>query len=295
MRARPNFAAVGAFVLGLGAVAILVGLWLAAGGVSLSRRERYVARFEESVSGLSRGAPVKYLGVAVGSVQEISLDAADPERVRLVLEVARGTPVNRDTVAVLEFQGFTGIASVELGGGSRSSPPLARAPGEPYPVIRTAPSTWRRLETAMTALLGDLGETAPDVQRLVATLAGRSGDIDAAIGDAARSLRHGAEASARLSGVVARIERGAEAVERMADEVARGGSAARAAAGKAAVAAQDASRTVRQLNGSSLVEVERLVAELTEAAAALGRVSREFERNRGALLGGQRPRPGPGE
>jgi phospholipid/cholesterol/gamma-HCH transport system substrate-binding protein len=295
MRTRPNFAAVGAFVLGLGAVAILVGLWLAAGGVSLNRQERYVARFEESVSGLSRGAPVTYRGVPVGSVRDISLDLANFERVRIVLEVARGTPVTQDTVAFLAFQGLTGIASVELSGGTRSSPPLARAPGEPFPVIRTAPSTMRRLETAVTALLGDLGETTSDVQRLVASLAGRSGDIDAAIGDAARSLRHVADASARLSGVAARMGRGAEAVERMADEVKGVGSAARIAVDEAARAAQDTRQAVQQFNGGSLVELERLVAELTEAAAALARVSRELERNRGALLGGQRPQPGPGE
>jgi phospholipid/cholesterol/gamma-HCH transport system substrate-binding protein len=295
MRTGPNFAAVGAFVLGLGAVAIVVGVWLAAGGVPLNRQARYVARFEESVSGLSRGAPVKYRGVPVGSVRDISLDPAAPEHVRVVLEVARGTPVSQDTVAVLTYQGLTGIASVELSGGSRSSPPLSRAPGEPYPVVRTAPSTMRRLETTVTALLGDLGETASDVQRLVASLAGRSADIDAAIADAATSLRHGTEASARLSGVAARIGRGAEAVERMADEMTRVGSAARAAVDDAADAAQDASRAVQQLNGGSLVALDRLVAELTEAATALGRVSRELERNRGALLGGQTPPPGPGE
>jgi phospholipid/cholesterol/gamma-HCH transport system substrate-binding protein len=295
MKTRPSFAAVGAFVLGLGAIAILLGLWLAAGGGPLYRQERYVARFEESVSGLSRGAPVTYRGVPVGSVRDITLDPADPERVRLVLEVAHGTPVNRDTVAFLVFQGLTGIASVELSGGSRSSPPLSRAPGEPYPVIRTAPSTMRRLEIAVTALLGDLEKTAADVQRLVASLAGRSGDIDAAIADAATSLRHGAEASARLSGAVAQIGRGAEAVERMADEVTQVGSAARIAVDEAAGAAQDASRAIQHLNSGSLVELERLVAELTEAAAALGRVARELERNRGALLGGQTPPPGPGE
>jgi phospholipid/cholesterol/gamma-HCH transport system substrate-binding protein len=296
MRTRPNFAAVGIFVLGLGAVAIFVGIWLAAGGgVSLARQERYLAVFEESVSGLSRGAPVHYRGVAVGSVRDLSLDPADPQRVRLVLQVARGTPVSRDTVAVLVFQGLTGIASVELSGGSRGSLPLARAPGEPYPVIRTAPSTMRRLETAVTALLGDLGRTASDGQRLVAALAGRSGDIDAAIADAVRSMRNGAEASARLSGVAAQIGRGAKAVERMADEVTRVGSAARVAVDEAVGAAHDASRAVQQFNGGSLVDLEGLVAELTEAAAALGRVSRELERNRGALLGGQRTPPGPGE
>lgn len=295
MRAQPNLAAVGAFVLGLGAVAVVAGLWLAVGGFHLKRQERYVARFAESVSGLGRGAPVTYRGVPVGSVRDLSLEPGDPARVRLVLEVAPGTPVTRDTVAVLTFQGLTGIASVELLGGGRGSPPLSRAAGEPYPEIRTQPSTKSRLEAAVTSLLGDLQETAADVQRLVAALADRSGDIDAAIVDAGRTLHHVADASARLSGVAARVGRGAEAVERAAGEVQGVGAAARVAADDAARAAQETSRMVQQLEGRSLAEVDRLVAELTDAAATLGRVSRELERNRGALLGGQTPPPGPGE
>ncbi len=314
MRARPSHAIVGAFVLGLTALAIAVALWLASGGVSLERHDRYIARFEESVSGLSRGAPVTFRGVPVGTVREIALDGADPNRVRLVLEVARGTPITQDTVAVLVFQGLTGIATVDLAGGARASPPLAPIPGEPYRVIRTAPSTMRRLEAGVTALLADLGESArsanallgdetrvalqrtvADVQQLVHALAGRSGDFDAAIGDAAESLRHAAETSARLPGLVARLGRGAEAVERAGDEVGRIGAATRAAVDEASAAAKDASRAVQQLDGESLVELQRLLAEMTEAAAALGRLSRELERNRGALLGGQQPPRGPGE
>jgi phospholipid/cholesterol/gamma-HCH transport system substrate-binding protein len=307
MRARPNYAIVGVFVLGLTAVAISVALWLASGDVSFERHDRYIARFEESVSGLRRSAPVTFRGVPVGKVREIALDAADPERVRLVLEVARGTPITQDTVAVLVFQGLTGIATVDLGGGDRASPPLAPTPGDPHPVIRTAPSTMRRLEAGVTALLADLGDTArsanallgdetrialqrtiADVQQLAHALAGRSGDVDAALADAA-------ETSARLPGLVARIGRGADAVERVADEVSRVGAATRAAVDEGAAAAKDASRTVQQLNDESLVELQRLLAEMTEAAAALGRLSRELERNRGALLGGQQPPPGPGE
>lgn len=314
MRAQPNYAIVGAFVLGLGGVALAVGLWLASAGVSLMPRERYTVRFDESVSGLGRGAPVKYRGVPVGTVRELVLDRVDPDRVRVVLEVSRGTPITKDTVAVLTFQGLTGMAAVDLSGGGHGAPPLAATPGEPYPVIRTAPSTLRRLEDGVTALLGDLGQTArsanalldgetrvalrgtvTEVHQLARTLAGRSSEIDAAIGNASESLRHANQASARLPSLVTRLGRGADAVERAAGELERVGVSTRAAVGSASGTVHEASRAVRQINGESLVELRRLLVEMTDAAAALERVSRELERSRGALLGGQQPPPGPGE
>src|SRR5512146_657604 len=210
MRAQPNYVLVGVFVLGLGGVAIAVGLWLASGGVSFGRQDRYVAWFEESVSGLSRGAPVKFRGVPVGTVRELALDPADPDRVRVLLEVARGTPVTKETVAVLASQGFTGMADIELEGGGHGAPALAAARGEKYPSIRTEPSAMHRLEDQVKALVGDLGQAArsanalldgdtraavADVHRLTATLAGRSSDIDAALHDAAGTLRKANQAT----------------------------------------------------------------------------------------------------
>ncbi len=299
MRARPNFTVVGAFVLGLAAIAITVGVWLATGGASVRKHDHYVARFAESIAGLGRGAPVTYRGVPVGSVREVALEPADPDLVRVVLEIVRGTPITRGTVAVLKFQGLTGIATIDLAGG-RGAPPLSPTREEPNPVIQTMPSTMARLESGVTALVADLGETAKranallgdetrvplqgtvaDLRQLVHALAGRSDEIEAAVANAAESLRHAADASARLPALAARIGRGADAVQRSADEVRRVGAETRAA--------------VRDVNGVSLVELQRLLAEMTDSAAALGRVSRELERNRGPLLGGRQQPRGPGE
>lgn len=313
MRAQPNYALVGVFVLGLGGVAIALALWLASGGVSLGRHDRYVVRFEESVSGLSRGAPVKFRGVPVGTVRELTLDRADPDRVRVLLEVAPGTPIARDTLATLAFQGLTGMANIELAGGGHQAP-LAPTPGEPYPLIRTAPSTMRRLEDQVTALVGDLRQAArsanglldedtraalrgavADVHRLSATLAGRSSEIDAALRDGAGALRKVHDAATRLPALVERLERGAGAVERAAEEARRLGVAGRQAVGTTSRAAGAAGRTLRQLDGESLVELRRLLQQMTEAASTLDRVSGELERSRGALLGGRQPPLGPGE
>ena len=118
MENKVNFALVGAFVLVLATALVGVVLWLASGGAYQTQYERYDASVEESVSGLNPKAPVKYNGVDVGKVERIWLDPENPQRVKLRFQIERGTPIKVDTVATLKTQGLTGIAYVELSGGT---------------------------------------------------------------------------------------------------------------------------------------------------------------------------------
>ncbi|HEU4385027.1 MAG TPA: MlaD family protein [Anaeromyxobacteraceae bacterium] len=301
METKVSYVVVGAFVLLLGTAGVAALLWLGSGGAAKKEYRTYLAYFDESVSGLSVHASVKYRGVEVGQVRAIELDSADSERVKVVLDVDARAPVKQDTVAVLGVQGLTGIAYLELGGGSRDSPRLEAKPGEPYPVIRTGPSLLRRLDTAATALLGDLDKTAGRVNdvlddRTRAELRAAVVELRATLAGAARTAENTAQASAKLSQLVDRIGRGAEALERMADEMAKAGASARAAFDGAKSAVDSAGAGARRLGGESLPELERLVVEMRQTAAALGRVGAELERNPNALLMG-RPAgpPGPGE
>src|SRR5579871_6438689 len=73
MSKKANPALVGSFVVG--AVVLVAIAVVALGGADLFRaRPRAVAYFDGSVSGLSVGAPVTWLGVRIGSVTEIRMD-----------------------------------------------------------------------------------------------------------------------------------------------------------------------------------------------------------------------------
>ena len=200
----------------------------------------YQAVEKESVAGLNLNAPVKYNGVDLGKVQAIELDHTNPNTVNLFFAIERGTPVREDTLAVLKTQGLTGIAYVELSGGSVVSPPLRAKPGARHPVIRTAPSLSARLENVLSSVLGKLDDTSNNINAMLSkenqaairstladmaavahTLAARKGSIDAGLSHAAEILRHTARASADLDQLVARIGRAAVAVERMGTEVAK--------------------------------------------------------------------------
>ena len=315
MESKVNQTVVGAFVLVLGAAGIAAVLWLGSGRLSQKEYRPYLAYFTESVSGLNLHAPVKSRGVAVGSVREISLDPTNPERVRLLLEVEKGTPVKEDTVAILGVQGLTGIAYIELSGGTRDSPTLEEAPGDGAPVIRTGPSLMRRLDTAGTTLLSNLDESArrlndvldkdtranlraavADLRQVTRAFARRSADLEEVVAGTAAMARNGAQASADLPRLVERLEGAAAAVERMAESMAQAGRSARLALDGVGAAATGAGAAVQQLEGQALPEIGRLVTELQATSASLGRVSRELEQNPGLLLQGRSPVPaGPGE
>lgn len=305
METKVNYALVGAFVIGL-SVAIAAGvLWISSGAAARKEYDTYLVYFTESVSGLNRRAPVKYRGVEVGFVREIGLDFEGPQRVRLVLSIERGVPIRLDTIAILSVQGLTGIAFLDLEGGSPASPLLAPPEDGSYPVIATHPSLFRRLDTQFSALVSNLSKTTEsmnelidaetrealkrtilDLDSVVHTLAGRS---EAMVADAARTLENSAGASTELAAVLRDVAQGAEAVQRAAEQTQRASEAIYATA-------TDATIGVQQLRTDTLPELQRLLTEARSAMASIARLAQELERSPNALVvGGQPTPPGPGE
>ncbi len=308
MESKVNYAAVGVFVLVLGATFVAGVLWLASGGAFQKKIDFYRAIVNESVAGLNLNAPVKYNGVDVGQVRDIRLDPENPEQVRLTFAIERGTPIKVDTEAVLKTQGLTGIAYVELSGGARDSPPLrATTPGE-YPVIRTKPSLSARLENVLTTVLAKLDGTSTsinallseenraafksalaDISAVAGTLAARKETLDVGIASAARTFENGARVTAQLGPVIERMGRSADAIEKMANEAQR----TSASAGKTVDAV---GADLKRVAAETLPQLERLLGEMSVLAASLRRLSAKIEGSPGGLLlgRGQVP-PGPGE
>lgn len=101
----------------------------------------YRIHFNESVSGLALGDPVKFHGVDVGTVKTMALDSADPRRVQVDVKLRKDAPVKTDTKAGLKLKGITGVVFIELNGGSPGAKLLATAtPEGQVPEIRSEPS-----------------------------------------------------------------------------------------------------------------------------------------------------------
>ena len=303
-----NYAWVGAFVVLLGALLVAGVLWLASGGAWQKKVDLYLAVEDESVAGLNVNAPVKYNGVDVGKVQAITLDGTNPKNVNLLFAIERGTPVKEDTIAVLKTQGLTGIAYVELSGGSVASPVLLAKAGANYPVIRTSPSLSARLENVLSSVLAKLDSTSANLNAILSkenqaafhnaltdmaaiahTIAARKDSIDAGIVDGARTLKNTAAASAGLENLTQRMARSSDAIGAMGTEVAK----TSVSAGKTIdVVGAD----VKRFSTETLPELERLLGELSTLSRSLNLLTEQTRRDPSGLIFGHKPVPdGPGE
>ena len=134
METRATNALIGLFTLAVVTAAFGFVFWFS-GKDATAKQAVYRIVFTGSVSGLSRGALVMYNGLRVGEVTSIQLLANDPSKVTARIDVDASTPMNVDTRARREFQGLTGVASIQLSGGGPGSVALtSREPGQP-PVI----------------------------------------------------------------------------------------------------------------------------------------------------------------
>ena len=256
MTAPANRWKLGLFVLG-GSAALVLGMtWL---GMREFRREfrTAYAYFDEALTGLEEGSPVKFRGVTIGTVERIRV-APDKKHLMvqaalyddylqdLGLDVTRiegdsPLPENLRAQVVMSWVTSTSFVQVDYFPDPPSGPQVVPFPVSPN-TIRTVPSTAKGLEDASREVLRELPAMARAARDLIEVL---RGDLVA--------LRL-PELGRRLDGVLALAERELTAL-REQDTVA---------------AASRAFREVGDVAAGWRDEEGPLVAALSEVQAAAG-------------------------
>jgi phospholipid/cholesterol/gamma-HCH transport system substrate-binding protein len=166
METRANYVMVGSFVLVVLAGIFVAILWLAHTQFN-QQFVNYDIYFTGSVTGLSVGAPVNLNGVQVGRVTKISLDPVNPDQVRVTIEADAQAPIKSDSVASMELTGITGIYYIEISGGTREAPPLARQEGQQNPVIASKPSQFASLFASAPEVMNRVIQVADRLSQLL--------------------------------------------------------------------------------------------------------------------------------
>lgn len=166
MDTNVNYTIVGLFVISLIAAMTLSIIWLSS-GFSFDQYKIYEVYMQESVSGLSIDSPVEFNGVGVGSVKKVEIDPDNPNLVSLFLSVKTDTPITQGTTATITSKGLTGIAFIALKDKGNDKRRLVALKGQKYPVIKTAPSLFLRLDQALNALSVNLRKVTDDISALL--------------------------------------------------------------------------------------------------------------------------------
>lgn len=152
METKPNYVLVGGFVIVLTAAIVITILWLFGYRTNESYKT-YLILTKYSVNGLSQSSVVKYKGVSVGNVEKIDIDPENPEIVRIFIRVKSNIPIKTDTVATVSAQGLTGLASIDLTGGTKNAPLLESVDHHKYPIIKSKMSELQKISQALPSVL----------------------------------------------------------------------------------------------------------------------------------------------
>jgi len=299
MEREANYAAVGAFVL---IVALLGALFVYWYSDTREHREynRYEIYFDGSVSGLDRGAAVRYLGVGVGRVVDMRIDPRDSSRVEVIVDIDARTPISANTVAQLNLQGVTGLLYIDLLEDRSGKQSAAAVTGLTYPVIRSAPSKFDVFLASLPELVASANEVVQRAGRLLsdqnlAGLADAVGNLDKASRNLPQTVHDLNSLIAELRGASAELGASARSAHTVLDEVSPDVRATVQRIHTIADNLADATdqvdkvisenrRDIRSFARNGLPEIERFVREGRAAAQDIRALSSSLRENPAQLL-----------
>jgi phospholipid/cholesterol/gamma-HCH transport system substrate-binding protein len=163
METKANYPLIGGFVIFLFSGLMIFVLWISNVNFASDTREYHIF-FAGSVAGLKNGSTVMYRGVPIGTVQSIDVDKKNIDQVKVRIGINDKVPLRKTMVASLETQGLTGIAYVQISGGTQSDPLLEREIGQKLPVVPSQRSLYENVTASVPELLKKLVALADDMR-----------------------------------------------------------------------------------------------------------------------------------
>jgi phospholipid/cholesterol/gamma-HCH transport system substrate-binding protein len=313
MENKSHALAAGLFVLFVTALLIALAVWL-------TRDTRQLRSYElagsVNLSGLQPQASVRYQGVPVGKVTDISLDPQTRGQVLVRIAVDDLAPISASTFATLGYQGVTGLAYIQLddsdpaNGTKAFGAPLSdnsRIPLKPSlmsqltdrgeRVLGQLDEAAQRLNQLLSSqnqqtlmvTMGNLGQAASEIQNLTAQARALLPDMAQGTRDGLATLK---AASLRLGDSADAARTSAGAFQRLTERMAApGGSLDQLGQGVEVWVA-----TNHILQGVTLPRLNLLSQDVARSTRQIGELAQTLrDTPQALLLGAPAPLPGPGE
>jgi phospholipid/cholesterol/gamma-HCH transport system substrate-binding protein len=294
-----NYVAVGAFVLLVIAMGVSFVFWYT-DQQDKRTYQRYEIYFQGTVSGLTAGSPVRYLGVDVGKVVRILLDPQQRKRVQIIADIDSTAPIDERTLASLSLQGITGLLYIDLEQDNKTVAPGPLAQGQRYPVIRSAPSNVDLLLSSLPALTDRTAElvdrfnrvfsddnvlafkaTIENARAASAALPGTVREVRELVADVRHATQEVQGIAVDLRGVVAHtapdIESAIGNIRQVSDNLAQ-------TSNRLNHFLADNEPGISHFTQQSLPEFEQLLRDSRQAAQDFGDLSRSLKQNPSQLI-----------
>ena len=275
METKANYAIVGFFTLLVIAAAFGFVYWMAQSGRGGPMAELAI-RIPGSANGLSVGSPVRFNGIPVGSVRNLSIDPDDPQYSIAFTEVRADAPVYPSTRAVLEVQGLTGAAYIELSGGNKGEENILQKAMEterPAVLIADQSSVTNLLATA-DKILDRANQAIGDIQGFVADARGpltqpirNAETFTAALSNNSGAIDEFLGSMSTLSGTFNRVSERLDSTLEAAEELVRAVDAE-----KVNQVVSNAERTTRNIADAS-DNLDEIAQSVRDAAAGFQRAT----------------------
>lgn len=292
VESKINYTFVGLFVVLLTAGLILSAYWLGKHG-GQEEYVPYLVYMTESVAGLSTDASVKYKGVNVGTVKQLGINPQNSEEVVLHLQIVHGTPIKTDTIAQLKSFGITGLAFIELSGGSNDAP-LLESSGDTIPVIPSIPSTFTQMYGSLEQLVQQSTRAMVKFDRIL-----NEDNLANITGILAETKLLVSDVRTQLKGVQHLIDHGVvmeQQATRAFEKVAEASASIQTAAQGLEASYTDLGLNLRQDVQQSLELFNQLLYDLDLLVGDLQRATQAIQASPSDLLFKRsQPKPGPGE
>lgn len=296
----------GLFTIVLGMALVAAFIWFRGDSRSYSS---YMVVSAFPVNGLNKQAAVRFRGVEIGKVDDISIDNADSKNILVRVSIDDRVALTRGTFAQLGYQGLTGIAYIVFDDDGTNHAPL-KSPDGSFPRIEVRGNVFDDLAQSSKALLQQASDLLDRLNKIASS--GNQSRIE-------NTLASFERASAQLEPALRAIPEVTERAKKFLGEdnqesLRRSLANIEQATGAVAPVVEDSRQVlanIRQLSDkldklstqlstditdSTLPKVNQLVEQLGQDSQDFHRLVLQIEREPQSLVFGRpRPVPGPGE
>lgn len=268
-RAYTIIAGIIALLLG---IALLTSFWWLGSSHTLVSNYRMLSM--APVTGLNKQAAVRFRGVDVGHVEDISLSPDNPLAIQVDISVDKNLQLTKGSFGHIAAQGLTGLSYIELDDNGSDKTPVGE---RPIPLN----------ESDMSSMLTSGRQAVVQVQQLLADADKLIKSLNLVLDDKGRQ---------RVSRLLENLDNASSELQPMLKSSATTMDAARASFDKLNASLNEITRIGATVNEDTLPRLHQLTYQVNKDAENLDKLLNTLNEHPESLVFGKpAPRPGPGE